>query len=137
MGVLSEAGTVYPSRAHGFTPFFLGVCVAHLSVFYVLFLVLLVFVLCLVYSMLPMSLDCPFLIVPSVFSITFICICTNLYFWWPSNVIVFYMNIQLCKNDRNRVFMSLLHHHCISRYLNSIFGKLISFFIFLIKNLIK
>jgi hypothetical protein len=32
------------------------------------FFVLLVLVLCIAYPMLPMSLDCPFLIVPSVFS---------------------------------------------------------------------
>jgi hypothetical protein len=34
----------------------------------VVFFVLFVFVLCLVYPMLPVSLDCPFLIAPSVFS---------------------------------------------------------------------
>jgi len=37
-------------------------------VFSVVFFVLFVFVLCLVYLMLPVSLDCPFLIVTSVFS---------------------------------------------------------------------
>ena len=45
-----------------------GVHVAQLLVFCVVFYVLLVFVLCLVYPMLPISLDCPFLIAPSVFS---------------------------------------------------------------------
>jgi hypothetical protein len=36
--------------------------------FCVVLFVLLVFVLCLVYPMLPVSLDCPYLIAPSVFS---------------------------------------------------------------------
>ena len=36
--VLSEAEIVYPSQAPGFTPVYLGgVCVAHRSVFYVVF----------------------------------------------------------------------------------------------------
>jgi len=43
-----------------------GVRVAHLYSF--LCFVLFVFILCLVYPMLPVSLDCPFLIAPSVFS---------------------------------------------------------------------
>jgi hypothetical protein len=34
----------------------------------VVFFVLFVFVLCCVYPMLPVSLDCPFLIAPSIFS---------------------------------------------------------------------
>jgi hypothetical protein len=59
-------GTAWPSRAPGFTPVFGGVHVAHLFNF--LCCVLFVFVLCLVYPLLPVSLDCPFLIVPSVFS---------------------------------------------------------------------
>jgi hypothetical protein len=41
-------------------------------VFCIVFIVLSVFFLCLVYSMLPVSLDCPFLIVPSVFSNTYL-----------------------------------------------------------------
>ena len=50
--------------------FFCDVCVADLFVFSVVlcFLVLFVFVLCLVCPMLPVSLDCPFLIASSVFS---------------------------------------------------------------------
>ena len=53
--------------------FFLGsVCVAHLFSFlccvFFCFLLLFVFILHLVCPMLPVSLDCPFLIAPSVFS---------------------------------------------------------------------
>jgi hypothetical protein len=41
-------------------------------VFCIVFIVLSVFFLCLVYPMLPVSLDCPLLIVPSVFSNTYL-----------------------------------------------------------------
>jgi len=54
-GVLWTEGTVYPSRTTGFTPgFWWGSCCSSFLVF------------CL--SFVPVSLDCPFLIVPSVFS---------------------------------------------------------------------
>ena len=54
-------------REHqGSPPVFGGIHVAHLFNF--LSGVLFVFVLCLVYPMLPVSLDCSFLITPSVFS---------------------------------------------------------------------
>jgi hypothetical protein len=51
-------------------PRFFGVCVAHLFTFlcWVMFFVLFVFVLCLVYPILPVSLHCSFLITPLVFS---------------------------------------------------------------------
>jgi hypothetical protein len=49
-------------------PVFGGVRVAHLFIFLCCVFVLFVFVLCLVYSMLPLSLDCPLLISPTVFS---------------------------------------------------------------------
>jgi hypothetical protein len=67
--VLEETGTAYPSRAPGFTP---GVGVVRVVHPLSLFVVFLCFI-CLppvshVCSMLPMSLDCPFLITPSVFS---------------------------------------------------------------------
>ena len=48
--------------------FLVGSMLLMLSVFCVVFFVLFVFVLCLMYPMLPVSLDCPFLIAPSVFS---------------------------------------------------------------------
>jgi len=50
-------------REHLDSPDFGGLCIAHLSSF--LCCVLFVFVLCLVYPMLIVSLDCPFLIAPS------------------------------------------------------------------------
>ena len=67
---LKEVGTAYPSRALGFTPgFFLVGPVLHIFlVLGVVCLVLFVFVLCLVYPLYPVSLDCPFLLAPSVFS---------------------------------------------------------------------
>jgi hypothetical protein len=70
-GVLSEAGTAYPSRAPGFTPGFWrgSVLLIYLAFCVVLcFCVLFVFVLCLLCPMLSMSLDCPCLITRSVFS---------------------------------------------------------------------
>jgi len=48
--------------------FLVGSVVLIFLVFCVVFLVLFVFVLCLVYPMLPVYLDCPFLIAPSVCS---------------------------------------------------------------------
>jgi hypothetical protein len=85
-GVLLEAGTTYHSRTPGFTPgIWWGSCLSFEStwvhprylvgfvlfivlVFCVVFFVLFVLVLCRVYPMLPVSLDCPFLIAPSIFS---------------------------------------------------------------------
>ena len=55
--------------------FFGGVRVAHLFSF--LFCVLFVFVLCLVCPMLPVSLYCPFVIAPSVFSSVFFSLYRN------------------------------------------------------------
>ena len=52
--------------------FWLGPCCSSFQ-FSVLCFILFVFVLCLVYPMLPVSLNCPLLIVPSVFS--------NVYLW--------------------------------------------------------
>ena len=49
-------------------PVFGGVRIAYLLVFCVVFLVLFASVLCFVHPMLPVSLDCPFFIAPSVFS---------------------------------------------------------------------
>ena len=48
--------------------FWWGTCFAHRFSFLCCVFVLPVLVLCLVYPMLPVSLDCPFLIAPSVFS---------------------------------------------------------------------
>ena len=62
-----EAGTAYHSRSHGFILVFGGVCIAHLFTFLCCVFALRVFVLCLAYPMLPLSLDCPFSIAPSVF----------------------------------------------------------------------
>lgn len=47
---------------------FCGFHIAHLFSFYVCVCVCFVLVLCLLYLMLPVSLGCPFFIVPSVFS---------------------------------------------------------------------
>jgi hypothetical protein len=54
-----------------------GVSVAHLELFSSLccVFVLFVFVLCLVCPMLPVSLDCPFLIAPSIFSNVYLFVC--------------------------------------------------------------
>jgi hypothetical protein len=67
-GALREAGTAWSWRAPGISPAFGGTRVAHLSVFLYCVFCLFVSVLCLVYTMLPVSLDCAFLIAPSVFS---------------------------------------------------------------------
>jgi len=70
-GVLLEAETAYPSRAHEFITGYPSR--AHefiLLVFYVV--VFFAFVLYLVCPMLPMSLDCLFLIAPSVFSYAYL-----------------------------------------------------------------
>ena len=48
--------------------FVLGSVLLIVYVFYVVFLFLFVFVMCLVYPMLPVPLDCPFLIATSGFS---------------------------------------------------------------------
>ena len=68
-GVLEEAGTVFPSRAPGFP---VGVLVGSMLLIFLLFCVrffaLFFFVLCLVCQLLPMYLNCSFLIAPSVFS---------------------------------------------------------------------
>ena len=59
-------------REHlGSSPVFGGVVL----VFGVVFFVLCIFVLCLVYPMLPSSLDCPFLICHSVFSNVYLVLC--------------------------------------------------------------
>ena len=71
-GVLWEVGTACASWASGFTSRFLvGSVLLIVLVFCVVFFVLFVFILCLEYPMLPVSLDCPFLI--SRFSLTFMC----------------------------------------------------------------
>ena len=64
VSVLKEARTACPLQAPGFTPCSLS--------FLVFSVVLFVFVLCLVYPMLPVSLDCPFLVVPSGFAIVYL-----------------------------------------------------------------
>jgi hypothetical protein len=74
--VLSEAGTGYPSRSAGLSQVFFWMCVGGrerlliiLAFCVVLCLYLLfVFALCLVCPILPVSLDCPFLIASSFFS---------------------------------------------------------------------
>jgi len=73
VGVLQEAVTSYPSWAHGFTTVFWWWCLLFtFVVFCVVFFTLFVFALFLVYSVLPVSLDCPVLIAPSVFSNVYI-----------------------------------------------------------------
>ena len=70
-GVLKEAGTAYLLRAPGFIRVFGGSVLQICLVFCVecvFVFALFVFVLFLVYPMFLMSLDCPSLIVPSVFS---------------------------------------------------------------------
>jgi len=49
-------------------PIFGGVCFLIFLVFFVVLVVLLVSALCLEYPILPVSMDCPFWIAPSVFS---------------------------------------------------------------------
>jgi hypothetical protein len=75
MSATIETGTAYPSRASGFIPGFFvsGVRVAYLFSFLKYALFCFVFsanvqVLCIECTTLPLYLDCPFLIVPSVFS---------------------------------------------------------------------
>jgi len=54
--------------------------------FYVVFFALFVFVLCLVYSMLPVSMHCPFVIAPSD--------CSNVYLiYYMCNTIYLYITI--------------------------------------------
>lgn len=71
-GTVRETGTAYHLQAPGFTSGFFvwSVCVAHLFSCRCCFVVFLffVFVMCLVYLILPVSPDYPFLIAPSVFS---------------------------------------------------------------------
>ena len=66
-GSLLKVRNAYPSQASGFTSVFGGVCVAHrfsfLSCFFLFF-----FVVCYVSLMLPVSLNCQFLIAPSGFT---------------------------------------------------------------------
>jgi hypothetical protein len=70
-GVLSEAETAYHLRPTGFIPDFLGVRVSHFFCFELCFCALLVFLLCFVCPMLPVSFHCPFLIAP-FFSIVYL-----------------------------------------------------------------
>jgi hypothetical protein len=66
-GNLQETLTVYLSRAPVFTPNFGGVRVAHIC-FLFLCVCVFIYALCLLCPMLPVPLDCLFLIAPSVFS---------------------------------------------------------------------
>ena len=67
-GVLLEAGAAFSSQVPVFTPGFgWGPCCSSFSL-PVLCFGLFVFVLCLAYPMLPVSLDCLFLIDPSIVS---------------------------------------------------------------------
>ena len=84
-GVIQETGTDCFSRAPGFISCFQwGLCcslVQFSGFFWGFFLFWFVFVLCLVYPMLPVSLDCPFLIAPSIFSNVYLLVMTNVLFW--------------------------------------------------------
>ena len=69
MGVLWEARAVFRSEHLRSHPAFGGVRIAqHFSSSVLCFFPLFIFITCLVYPMLPVFLDCPFLIVPSFFS---------------------------------------------------------------------
>ena len=83
-GVLQEAGTAYPLLANGSPPPGFGVVrVTHLfSLLCFVFHVLFVFVLWLVYPKLSVSLDCPFLIFPSVFSNVYSFKLSRKYSWY-------------------------------------------------------
>jgi hypothetical protein len=70
-GVLSEAKTAYHLRPTGFIPDFLGVRVSLFVCFELCFCALLVFLLCFVCPMLPVSFHCPFLIA-TFFSIVYL-----------------------------------------------------------------
>jgi len=70
-GVIQEAKTAHPSGAPGIIPWMLMGSVLLIAIDSgVVFVVVFVYLLymCLVYPMLPVSLDCPFLIAPSVLS---------------------------------------------------------------------
>ena len=82
---------------------------AHLFSFCVVFFVLFVFVLCLVYSKLPMSLDCPLLIALSVFAnVQFL-------YWYnnhQANLFIFFLLFedQKCNLRQNKGFLLIGHH---------------------------
>ena len=70
--VLQERGTVYPWRAHGLISCFYEERVARrFSFLCCVFIAFFAFIPCLVYQMLQVSLDYPFLMAPSVFSNVF------------------------------------------------------------------
>ena len=72
-GALQDAATDFPSRSPEFTPSFGEVRVAHHFSIMCCVFCLFVFVLCLVYPMLPVSLDCQLLVWLAIrFSLTFI-----------------------------------------------------------------
>jgi hypothetical protein len=54
-----------------------GVVLLNVLLFCAMMFVLFVFVLCFVYPMLPVSLDCPFVIVPSVFFNIYLAVMAN------------------------------------------------------------
>jgi hypothetical protein len=60
------------------------------SWFHLLFSLTFIFGLCIVYPMLPVSLDCSFLVVPSVFS--------NVYLWLCYCTVHAYVVIYICDN---------------------------------------
>ena len=71
-----------------FTVGFCGVRVVSVVVFCIVFVVLFVFVMCLVYPMLPISLDFPSFIAPSVFcNVYFLKVVIDKYFLWMYHTI--------------------------------------------------
>jgi len=56
-------------------------CIVVSNTYCLVFFVLFVFVLCFVYPISPVSLDCPFLIYPSVFSNVYLIRITEFYLW--------------------------------------------------------
>ena len=71
-----QTGSSYPSRAHEFTSvYFGGVWVVYIVIFLWYFSLLCLSLFCVLCPMLPVSLDCPFLIVPSVHSNVYLAIC--------------------------------------------------------------
>ena len=65
------------------------------------------FVLCLVYQMFPVSLDCPFLIVPSVFSDVYLLTRHALFTWW-NTLVLFIIDILLVESMGNQYWYNLL-----------------------------
>jgi hypothetical protein len=97
--------------------FFFGeVSVAHLFNFLCCVFALFIFVLCLVYTMLPVSLDCPVLIAPSVFSNVYLCSSyNNINTYRPKNQTIssIYILTSSCIQRSVQVLILSEHNHSL------------------------